>query len=152
MASSLETAAAALLRELDDRHASLTLASVSADGAPHATRTFFTWEHDRPTPSLLVTVLAHSAKRANLQREPRVGFAIGADLPDVWLNGHGEAEELAGPEAEAALAQMQAQRPALRAFTERLPTVVVRIHVRDYRITDTRGEEPPRRFQYPPEP
>ena len=152
-APSVPAALLARIRELDAAHPSLVIASVNAQGAPHATHTFFAWEFNRPHPSLLVTVLAHSAKMANLRADPRVAFTIGGALPDLWLNGHGRAVVLDGDEAARGLVHMLNKTPAVASFTSRLPTGVVRIVVNDLTVTDTRDPAGPLvRLVYPESP
>lgn len=143
-------AAVARLQDLDREHASLALASVNEAGAPHVAHTFFAWDFASQEPALVVSVLSHSAKMANIRRDGRVGFTIGGNLPDLWLNGHGEATELDGADAARALALLKAKNKAVEAFVSRLPTAYVRIAVSDYRITDVREPgSPPLVFAYP---
>lgn len=138
------------LRELDRAHQSLVLATVNDGGAPHTAATFFAWEFHRSTPSVVVTVLASSAKLENLRRDGRAAITITGPLPRLWLNGHGTAVELSGAEKDRALASVVGKSPAAAGFVGRLPTALMRIELDDFRLTDVTGPDgPPVVLAYP---
>lgn len=128
----------ALFRE----HATLALATFE-EGEPWVGRVFFV--HDMQSHArldLCCAMVVTARKAEHLAERPRVAFAVGGDLPDRWVQGHGTIGVAPDDvDACAIVARLGEKSKAAARFLDRVSWTAFRIHVDRLRYTDV-GMQP----------
>jgi hypothetical protein len=128
---------------LFDSHTTLSLACVD-DGEPWVGRVFFVHDMQSHGRLDLACALILSERRAgSIERDPRVAFAVGGDLPDHWLQGTGRivpAED--DMDAKAIIDRLCDKSKAATDFLRDMGWTALRIRVERLRYTNV-DQDPP---------
>jgi general stress protein 26 len=121
-------------------HQVLSLAT--SDGEmPWVSQVFFAEEVSTNSLTLCFATLKPSRKWRHLQKNSRVAFAMGTDLPSRWLQGSGIAEVVHDEDDAARINRLIGQKaPAYAGFVSAVEYEVFRVEVDEIRVVDlTRG-------------
>lgn len=131
------------MRALIAEHQTMVLATADADGQPEAAAVFFALD-DGSQPALICTLLSRSAKLAQIRANPRVGFFVGPPRPTRWLQGRGAVRIIEDEPARGeCIRRLVAGAPDAAVFVERVPVTPIAIDVRELKLTDLTGAQPP---------